>query len=823
VIADNEQQETRPELAVIGNLPQQLTRLIGRDAALGELRAGVWGARLLTLCGPGGSGKTRLAVALADALQADFVGGAWWVDLSETLGSALVAQAVAATVLPGEGANDPSPAAISRRFTESSLLVLDNCEQVADACAELTSSLLARCQGLRIVATSRQPLGVSGEHVWRVHGLDVSAPAGGDQRVEQGGAVELFLERAREADSSFVSPDPATLALVEEICSWLDGIPLAIELAAARVPVLGVAHLAQRLQRGSGFLRQSSRSAPARHQTLGAMLDWSHRLLEPSEQHLFAMLGSFRGSFGLDAVEAICADDLGAPDEVIDLLGVLVDRSLVQLVDRFDQPRYKLLALVRHYAIEQLEAAGSADLVRERHARFYLAFARAANRGRSGTGQVEWLGRVALEHDNLREATRWLLSRAPADAAALASLLWPFWYGHGYYGEARLWFEQALARDRELPAAALLELLTNAGEVAFLECDYGQAIDLLERGLLVAEELGDEGGAATILQRLGSIAREQGRYPQARELHERSLAIWVRFADAYGIAASQNYLGFVAWLEGDPAGAQALCERATQAFKRSGHLREASLALVNLGACALYLGDPELAAMRLEEALATSRKLGFQEGIAWSEHELAIVGRHRRRALRDNAALLADALLIHQQLGDRWRVASVLEEIAGALLMRQEPRQAVSTLAAAEALREQLGTPVPPAEAPERHAALTRLRGKLSLAAFEAAWTEGLTKGPDQAVDEALAAIDRLGGLADGGAPRTGAPVLTPRELAVLELLSEGHTNREIAAALYISPSTAGVHVSNILRKLGANRRVDAAGLAHRLGLLPVS
>jgi predicted ATPase/DNA-binding CsgD family transcriptional regulator len=823
VIADNEPQETRPELTVMGNLPPQLTRLIGREAALTELRAEVWGARLLTLCGPGGAGKTRLAVALADAMQADFVGGAWWVDLSETSGSALVAQAVAATVLPGEGANDPTPAAISRRFAESSLLVLDNCEQVAEACAELTAALLARCQGLRIVATSRQPLGVSGEHVWRVQGLDVASPAAGDPGAEQGGAVELFLERAREADSAFAQGDAGTLALVEEICSWLDGIPLAIELAAARVPILGVAHLAQRLQRGSGFLRHSSRSAPARHQTLRAMLDWSHRLLEPSEQHLFAMLGSFRGSFGLDAVEAVCADDLFAPDEVLDLLGVLVDRSLVQVVDRFDQPRYKLLATVRHYAIERLQGAGSHDPTRERHARFYLAFAQAANRGLSGTGQVEWLGRVSLEHDNLREATRWLLDRAPTDAAALASLLWPFWYGHGYYAEARLWFEQALAASHELPRAVLLELLTNAGEVAFLQCDYGQAIDHLERGLGVAEELADKRGAATILQRLGSIAREQGDYPQARELHERSLAIWVQFADAYGIAASQNYLGFVAWLDGDPAGAQVLCEGATQVFKRSANLREAALALVNLGACALYLGDPELAAVRLEEALAISRKLGFQEGIAWSEHELAIAGRQRRTPLRDNAVLLTDALLIQQQLGDRWRMASVLEEIAGALLMRQEPRQAVSTLAAAETLRGQLGTPVPPAEAPDRRAALNRLRGKLSPAAFEAAWTEGQAREPDQAVDAALAAIDLLGRLADGGRPRTAAPVLTPRELAVLELLSEGLTNREIAAALYISPSTAGVHVSNILRKLGANRRVDAAGLAHRLGLLPVS
>ena len=246
---------------------------------------------------------------------------------------------------------------------------------------------------------------------------------------------------------------------------------------------------------------------------------------------------------------------------------------------------------------------------------------------------------------------------------------------------------------------------------------------------------------------LGSIAREQGRYDQARDLHERSFAIWRELGDAEGVAASQDYLGFVAWLRGDSDTAEEACNAALAEFQRTGDLQASATALVNLGACALYREALPIAEQRLEKALSIARELGFQEGIAWSLHELSIPARHTRRPAGETAPMLCEALLIHRQLGDRWRVASVLEEIAGAILARNDPARAVEVLV---------------------------------------------------------------------------APILTPRELAVLELLAEGHTNRDIATALYISASTAGVHVSNILRKLGAKRRVDAAGIAHKMGLIPV-
>ncbi|HUJ35757.1 MAG TPA: AAA family ATPase, partial [Solirubrobacteraceae bacterium] len=361
--------EPREREGAFGNLPVQLTRLVGRDTALSELRSLVWRTRVLTLCGPGGAGKTRLATALADAVRPDFVGGAWWVDLSSTFDSHLVAQVVAATVLQRELTSDPAPVAIAHRFPESTLLALDNCEQVVDGCAEFVVALLERSQSLRVIATSRQPLGVPGEQVWRVSGLaitdpDVTDDAEAAEDDADDGAVSLFIERAAEASSRFDPDAPGVRDSVRRICRWLDGMPLPIELAAARVPVLSVAQIAERLERDPSVLRQTSRAAPERHRTLEATLEWSHRMLEPGEQRLFRRLGAFRGTFSLAASEFVCAGyQLDAAD-VLDLLAVLIDRSLVQVVDDPDEPRYRLLATVRQYAAVKLWDTPEAPTVR---------------------------------------------------------------------------------------------------------------------------------------------------------------------------------------------------------------------------------------------------------------------------------------------------------------------------------------------------------------------------------------------------------------------------------------------------------------------------
>jgi predicted ATPase/DNA-binding CsgD family transcriptional regulator len=796
--------------AAVGNLPVQLTRLVGRDGALSELRSLVWRTRALTLCGPGGAGKTRLGIALADAMRPDFIGGAWWVDLSTTLESELVSQVVAATVLENDLSGDSAPAALARQFPQSTLLVLDNCEQVVDGCAELIVALLERSQSLRVIATSRQPLGVPGEQVWRVSGL-----SGED------GAVDLFIDRAREASTSFDPDGPGVRENVSRICEWLDGMPLAIELAAARVRVLSVSQIVQRLQVDATLLRHTARTAPERHRTMDAMLEWSHRMLEPAEQRLFRRLSVFRGSFSLEAAENVCAGYQLDVREVLDLLAVLIDRSLVQVLDHPEEPRYRLLATVRQYAGAKLWDGPEGPTVHSRHAQYFLGLAVAARAGLAGPEHPRWIERLELEHDNLEAALHWLSEESIDDGARLARLLWPFWYQRGYYHEARTRFAQLLARAEEISPARRARVLVSAGEVAFLQCDYPSAVEHLSAALDLVSELGDQRAAATALQRLGSIAREQARYEEAHDLHQRSLAIWEELGDEAGVAVSHDYLGFVAWLSGDPRAGEEECGLALAAFKRLGDIRASATTLINLGACAQYRGELPLARQRLEEALAIARDLGFQEAIAWASHELAIADRRARRPPREVAPMLREALLVHRSLGDRWRVASVLEEIVGSLLVRNDPERGTEVLAATDALREELGTPVPPAEAPDRDAARAALERKLNAGAFASAWSDGRTHELDGVVDIALAALEALDAPAPGSGGATAVPVLTQRELAVLELLADGHTNREIAASLYISASTAGVHVSNILRKLGANRRVDAAGIAHRMGLLP--
>ena len=815
-----EETETRTQMrghvgAVVGNVPVQLTRLVGREAALGELRSLVWRTRVLTLCGPGGAGKTRLAMALAEAMRPDFIGGAWWIDLSTTLESELVPQVVAATVLNRDLTGDPAPAAVARQFPESTLLAFDNCEQVVDGCAELIAALLARSQSLRVIATSRQPLGVPGEQVWRVAGL----PAGDAEGVDDG-ALALFVERAGEASSSFDPDAPGVRENVRRICEWLDGMPLAIELAAARVRVLSVGQIAERLERDSSFLRHTARTAPERHRTIDGMLEWSHRMLEPDEQRLFRRLSVFRGTFSLAAAENVCAGYQLDVVDVLDLLAVLIDRSLVQVVEHREEPRYRLLATVRQYAAAKLWDGPEGPTVNARHAEHFLGLAVAARAGLAGPEQSRWIERLDLEHDNLEAALHWLSEESIDDGARLARLLWPFWYQRGYYHEARTRFEQLLAQADEISAARRARLLVSAGEVGFLQCDYPMAIGHLTAALELVRELGDERAEATALQRLGSIAREQARYDEARDLHQRSLHIWQELGDEGGVAVSHDYLGFVAWMSGDNETAEDQCSLALAAFKRAGDLRSTATTLVNLGAAALYRGELPLARARLEEALEIARALGFQEAIAWALNELAIADRRARRPPRDTAPILREALLVHRGLGDRWRVASVLEEIVGSVLVRNDPQRGVQVLAAADALREQLGTPVPPAEAPDRDAARAALERKLNAGTFASTWADGRLRELDTVIDLAVEALEPLEGSA-GGRGQASAPVLTQRELAVLELLVEGHTNREIAVALYISPSTAGVHVSNILRKLGAKRRVDAAGIAHRMGLLP--
>jgi predicted ATPase/DNA-binding CsgD family transcriptional regulator len=811
---DNDESGGR-ETEVAGNLPAQLTSLVGRGRELSELSALLAGTRLLTLTGPGGAGKSRLGLALARAHRADYPGGAWFVDLTPLSDPDLVAQHVAAALdLAQMPAPAAAPAIAQRLGHQRALFVLDNCEHVADEAGALIAGLLGACPALQVVATSRQSLGVPGEQLFRVGGLAIGAP--GD-RAGEPGAVDLFLERAAWAAPSFKVTDRTTAAAAR-VCRWLDGMPLAIELAAARAAVLGVEQIADRLEHDWRLLGNAPRAAPARQQTMYATLEWSHRMLSRGEQALFRRLAVFRGTISLEAVEAVGAADDGERAGVLDVLARLVDHSLVQVVERAGESRYRLLETVRQYGLEKLAESGEADAVRAAHTRYLVDLAERAQAGLAGPEQARWIERLDAERDDLRAVLDRELAEAPETAGRLAGLLWPFWSRRGAYQEARIRLERAAALADQMPPTVRVGVLTGAGVLAFLQCDYLLATARLEAALRLDHELGDRRGVATVLQRLGSIAREQGRYEEARRQHERSQAVWEELDDRSGVAASLDYLGFVAWLEGDNVRAEELGARALATFRATGEAQETAATLINLGAAAGYAGETPLARRRLEEALTVSRQIGYQEGIAWSEHELAILAR-REHDLPGAAAMLRTSLRLHHELGDRWRTASVLEEIAGGLLVRVDPPRAAELLGAAEALRDALQAPLPPAERPEYERAVEALRERLPPALLERHWETGRARGLERSIHEAIEAMAKLTSRDAPPWRHALADLLTEREQAVLALLRDGHTNREIAAELFISPSTAGVHVSNILRKLGVRSRVQAATLAAQLGL----
>ena len=375
-------------------------------------------------------------------------------------------------------------------------------------------------------------------------GQSPAAPVRGAEE----GSAELFIERVREVVSGFDPEAAGCREAIARVCSQLDGLPLALELAAARVPLLGVEQIADRLEHGHEFLRHASRSVPERQRTLVQAIEWSHRLLGPIEQTLFRRLAVFRGSFSLAAAERVCAGDHLSDLDVLDALGALVHQSLVSVLDDQPNPRYRLPSTLRSYAAAKLSESGEWDVIHRGHANTYADLAAEGRITQAGVEQIRWLERFELEHDNFRAALDWLVGDAPADAAQLASRLWPFWYQHGYYREARTWLERVLGAESELAGPELIEILLRAGEVAFLQCDYALAIGRLDRVLGLTRDEAQMRTRALVLQRLGSIAREQSHYDQAQEFHQQSLALWESLSDAHGVATARNYLGFVGWL-----------------------------------------------------------------------------------------------------------------------------------------------------------------------------------------------------------------------------------------------------------------------------------
>ncbi|WP_437774863.1 protein kinase domain-containing protein [Sorangium sp. So ce1097] len=740
------------------NLPVQRTPFVGRARERAEIAALVLepSAGLLTLTGVGGTGKTRLALQVAEDLVPAFSGGVCFVPLASLRDPALVPSAIAQALCLGEGGARPDLERVAQFLRDRrALLVLDNLEHLT-AAAPAIAHLAASCPRLALLVTSRAALNLSGERRYVVPPLELPEPreATVDAALASS-AVSLFFRRASAIAPGF-QLGPGNVAEVVEICARLDGLPLAIELAASRLRVLSspaalLARLRDRGAAGRGgaaagsfrVLTGGARDLPERQQTMRAAIDWSYGLLEPGEQLAFRTLAVFPGGFSLAAADRMCA----FRDPALDTLGILeslVDKSLLLPVAG-GEPRFQVLAILREYGLERLEEEGAAAACNRRFVALSLELAERAAEALRGPEQAAWLAALELEHDNLRLALELSLEGqaegeggGAAAAVRLAAALAWFWYIHGHYQEGRAWLGRALAGADGVAPAHVAAALRGAGKLALLQCDYREARALLERGAALYRGLGDERGLASVIQILGSVAREQGDYARALSLHGESLALATRRGDTLEAAHALGYTGFAAWLSGDVARAESACRLALAELRRAGDREGTATALLNLGCAAFYRGELGEAARLCEESEGLSRQVKFKEGIAWTSNIQGLIAIERGDLALSGRSLRA-SLRLHRELGDLWRSASVIEALARAAVGAGRAERGARLLGGAAALREAIGTPVPPIERPALAACVEAARAALGDAAHEARLAEGRGAGLDATMAAALA------------------------------------------------------------------------------------
>jgi predicted ATPase/DNA-binding SARP family transcriptional activator/uncharacterized protein HemY len=784
------------------NLPLQLTRFLGRERELAAVKELLATHRLVTLTGVGGGGKTRLALQVAADRLSSFTDGVWLVELAPVRDPALVLPAAAAVFGVREQPGRPLLASLTAFLQPKNLLlVLDNCEQVLAAAPQVLE-LLAGAPQVTVLATSRAPLHLQGEQEYPVPPLEVPGPRHLPpvETLSQVAAVALFLQQAQAVQPEFALTEE-NAAAVAAICRRLEGLPLAIELAAARVKLFSPAALLSRLEQRLKLLTGGARDRPARHQTLRAAIAWSYDLLTAEEKALFGRLCVFVGGCTLAAAEAVCADcgvrsaecglktDLlqirtpGAAlrnEAVLDGVAALVDQSLLKQEEQADgEPRFMMLETIREFGRECLEQSGEAELARLRHRDYFLGLAEQAEPELQGQGVGEWLARPEAEHDNLRAALAWCTERGEAEAGLrLGAALWRFWMVRGHLTEGR----ERLMHLLSLPGAAARTVvraraLHGAGLLTLRQGDYAAARALLEESLVISRELDDAWGIAWSLNNLGNVASLQGEYEAARALLEEGLAIFRELADQEGVTVSLCDLGRMAIRQQDYEAARALLEQSLTLSRELGNHRVIALSLGALGTVAGEQGEDEAARALLEESLAIFRELGDQQGIAWSLYDLGNAAMRQgdyaaaREYLEQSLALgrelgsyrdiahalgalghleretgeyarcaghYRESLALGQSRDDRGAIARALEEFAGLAGRQRRWERAVRLLAAAEGVAQTLGRSLPVAVPEEYQRTLDGARAALGEAAFAAAWAAGQAMSLAAAIRYAL-------------------------------------------------------------------------------------
>jgi non-specific serine/threonine protein kinase len=770
---------------VAGRIPAPVTALIGREreiAAVSDLlRRGE--ARLVVLTGPGGVGKTRLALQLGELLHDAFADGVWFIPLASIAEPALVLPTIARTLGLWDGSRRSTGTRLQALLQDRrALLIIDNAEQVV-AAAPALGALLAVCPRLAMVVTSRTVLHLTGERDVALAPLDVPDVGASADVIAAAAAVRLFVERAQAAQSDFALT-PGNALVVAEICRRVDGLPLAVELAAARIAHLPPHALLARLEHRLDVLTGGARDAPARLQTMQNAIAWSYGLLTPEEQTVFRRLCVFAGGFSLEAMEAVAAP---AAEPAFDVLASLIDQSLVRRMSLpGGEPRFTILETIREFGLGQLAASGEEDDTRRRHADWCLATVREIGRGFQGPVIAPWGDQLELEHGNVHAALEWLAARGNVvGLLRLTVALDPMWWYVGRSGEGTQWLRRALARSDGVPESLVIQAMLAAARFTLGRVGIPTFEALATEGISRAAAHGDRAAQAEMLSLLGQHAQEEGDLENGCARLQEALALFEADGNPVGVVTTRALLAMTGDLGGPGR-----------------------------------TGDPAaLAAARtcLEQELHLFQERGEIIKVARALHILAYVAYR----VQDLPRALD---LTQQSLRLRWAKRHIdplsgnLEDIGDIAAHTGQPAIGARLYGAAEALRERTNRPLTPRFREEYDDEVRRMRQELSPAAFASAWASGRVLPLEHAVSEALAVTIPEA----SPAPETPAVddhALTRRERDVLRLLIEGRSNREVATALYISPKTAANHVASILAKLGVESRTAAVSYALRHGL----